>query len=80
MHALRHQRLFARHEVCALSSEVVREIDKHLTLLSSEIAPLRNRPEQWAARKADQWEALRQTLQRLRQEKQMTGMSGRPIE
>ncbi len=58
----------------------VAEIDKHLTFLASEITNLRNRREPWAERKADQWEALRKTLQQLRQEKQMTGMGGRRID
>jgi uncharacterized HAD superfamily protein len=60
-------------------SVTVAALDRHLTVLASEITNLRNRPEAWASRKADQWEALRQDLQRIRQEQQMTGMSGKRI-
>lgn len=57
----------------------VATIDRHLTFLASEITSLRNRSEGWAQRKADQWEALRQDLQRLRQEKQMTTVGGKRL-
>ena len=60
-------------------SVTVAALDRHLTFLASEITNLRNRSEAWAARKADQWEALRQDLQRLRQEKQMTTVGGKRL-
>lgn len=60
-------------------SVTVAALDRHLTFLASEITNLRNRPEAWAARKADQWEALRQDLQRIRQEQQMTTVGGKRL-
>jgi hypothetical protein len=61
-----------------MTIEVAR-LDRHLAFLSSEISGLRKRPEPWAARKADQWEALRQDLQRVRQDQQMTGVGGKRL-
>jgi uncharacterized protein (UPF0303 family) len=72
-------RLLTRESRSKVVIDVTR-IDKHLTFLASEITNLRNRSETWAQRKADQWEALRQDLQKIRQDRQMTGIGGKRIE
>ena len=54
-------------------------IDRHLTFIASEITDLRNRRAPWADRKADRFEAIRETLRQIRQDKQMTSLGGKRL-